>query len=81
MASLLRSAVAAAVRRPPSVDEVMGFAARGETAPLAHYRKFWSWLSTQSPEAMERARAEADLFFVGWASRLMSTVMSRAPSG
>jgi uncharacterized circularly permuted ATP-grasp superfamily protein len=63
MASLLRSAVAAAVKRPPSVDEVMGLAARGETAPLAHYRKFWSWLSTQSPEAMERARAEADLFF------------------
>ncbi len=49
MASLLRSAVAAAVKRPPSVDEVMGLAAHGETAPLAHYRKFWSWLSTQSP--------------------------------
>ena len=65
MASLLRSAVATAVKRPPSVDEVMGLETRGEAMPLGHYRKFWSWLSAQSPEEMERARTEADLFFVG----------------
>jgi uncharacterized circularly permuted ATP-grasp superfamily protein len=63
MASLLRSAVAAAVKRPPSVDEVMGMAPRDAALPLAHYQKFWSWLSSQSPDAMDRARTEADLFF------------------
>lgn len=81
MASLLRSAVATAVKRPPSVDEVMGMAPPDAALPLAHYQKFWSWLSSQSPDAMDRARTEQIFFSAELASRSMSMAMSKAPSG
>jgi len=64
MASLLRSITATSVNRPvSSVDEVLHSGPRDSASPRAHYEKFWAWLLAQSPESLDRARTEADLFF------------------
>ncbi len=49
--------------RAPSVDEVHGTGQQGTASPQAHYERYWSWLRAQPQEAIDRARAEADLFF------------------
>lgn len=46
-----------------SVDEVLSAGSAEPSSPRTHYQKFWSWLQAQSPKSLERARAEADLFF------------------
>lgn len=54
----------APVIKTPSVDELFLHSAGGPTdQPRAHYATYWSWLSGQPKETIERAKVEADLFF------------------
>ena len=64
MQSLLRTTSPATAKYPVrSVDEVLVPDRHGQEGPRAHYQRFWSWLTSQTPESLDRARAEADLFF------------------
>ena len=50
--------------RPFPVDEMFADPPEGwGKTPKSHCEAYWRWLSAQAPEALERAKVEADLFF------------------